>query len=446
MENIRCPNCGTVFQVSESYYESIRRQIRDKEYEKDIASKEKQFTAEKDAAVAEALRNAERIYAESASEKDRKIGEMEILLSKKESEIGSAVLAERMKAQEELSKLETRLAAADSALELARKEAEIGRKEAAAEAEKVLAEKDAEILRLNGVLKASESESALRVHTEKEKYEALLRLKDEEIERYKDFRARLSTKMIGESLETHCMDEFNRMRQAAFPSAYFEKDNDARTGSKGDFIFRDYDDGIEYISIMFEMKNEADGTGKKHRNEDFFKELDKDRREKGCEYAVLVSMLESDSDLYNSGIVDVSYRYEKMYVIRPQFFIPMITVLRNAARSSLGYRKQLQTIQNQNIDITHFEEALDDFREKFGRNYRIASERFRTAIEEIDKSIQHLQKIKDNLLASDNNLRLANSKAEELTIRRLTRNNPTMKEKFAEARKNASLKDGEEDQ
>lgn len=432
MENIRCPNCGTVFQVSESYYESIRRQIRDKEYEKDIASKEKQFTAEKDAAVAEALRNAERIYAESASEKDRKIGEMEILLSKKESEIGSAVLAERMKAQENLSKLEARLAAADSALDLARKEAEIGRKEAAAEAEKVLAEKDAEILRLNGVLKASESESALRVHTEKEKYEALLRLKDEEIERYKDFRARLSTKMIGESLETHCMDEFNRMRQAAFPSAYFEKDNDARTGSKGDFIFRDYDDGVEYISIMFEMKNEADGTGKKHRNEDFFRELDKDRREKGCEYAVLVSMLESDSDLYNSGIVDVSYRYEKMYVIRPQFFIPMITLLRNAARSSLGYRKQLQTIQNQNIDITHFEEALDDFREKFGRNYRIASERFRTAIEEIDKSIQHLQKIKDNLLASDNNLRLANSKAEELTIRRLTRNNPTMKAKFDE--------------
>ena len=432
MENIRCPNCGTVFQVSESYYESIRRQIRDKEYEKDIASKEKQFTAEKDAAVAEALRNAERIYAESASEKDRKIGEMEILLSKKESEIGSAVLAERMKAQEELSKLETRLAAADSALDLARKEAEIGRKEAAAEAEKSLAEKDAEILRLNGVLKASESESALRIHTEKEKYEALLRLKDEEIERYKDFRARLSTKMIGESLETHCMDEFNRMRQAAFPSAYFEKDNDARTGSKGDFIFRDYDDGVEYISIMFEMKNEADGTGKKHRNEDFFRELDKDRREKGCEYAVLVSMLESDSNLYNSGIVDVSYRYEKMYVIRPQFFIPMITLLRNAARSSLGYRKQLQTIQNQNIDITHFEEALDDFREKFGRNYRIASERFRTAIEEIDKSIQHLQKIKDNLLASDNNLRLANSKAEELTIRRLTRNNPTMKAKFDE--------------
>ena len=432
MENIRCPNCGTVFQVSESYYESIRRQIRDKEYEKDIASKEKQFTAEKDAAVAEALRNAERIYAESASEKDRKIGEMEILLSKKESEIGSAVRAERMKAQENLSKLEARLAAADSALDLARKEAEIGRKEAAAEAEKVLAEKDAEILRLNGVLKASESESALRVHTEKEKYEALLRLKDEEIERYKDFRARLSTKMIGESLETHCMDEFNRMRQAAFPSAYFEKDNDARTGSKGDFIFRDYDDGVEYISIMFEMKNEADGTGKKHRNEDFFRELDKDRREKGCEYAVLVSMLESDSDLYNSGIVDVSYRYEKMYVIRPQFFIPMITLLRNAARSSLGYRKQLQTIQNQNIDITHFEEALDDFREKFGRNYRIASERFRTAIEEIDKSIQHLQKIKDNLLASDNNLRLANNKAEELTIRRLTRNNPTMKAKFDE--------------
>ena len=435
MENIRCPNCGTVFQVSESYYESIRRQIRDKEYEKDIASKEKQFIAERDAAVAEALRNAERSYAASASEKDRRIGEMELLLSKKENEIGSAVLAERMKAQENLSKLEARLAAADNAVDLARKEAEIGRREAVAAAEKTLAEKDAEILRLNGVLKASESESALRIHTEKEKYEALLRLKDEEIERYKDFRARLSTKMVGESLEMHCMDEFNKMRQAAFPSAYFEKDNDVRTGSKGDFIFRDYDDGLEYISIMFEMKNEADSTGKKHRNEDFFRELDKDRREKGCEYAVLVSMLESDSDLYNSGIVDVSYRYEKMYVIRPQFFIPMITLLRNAARSSLEYRKQLQTIQNQNIDITHFEEALDDFRERFGRNYRIASERFRTAIEEIDKSIQHLQKIKDNLLASDNNLRLANSKAEELTIRRLTRNNPTMKAKFDELKK-----------
>lgn len=435
MENIRCPNCGTVFQVSESYYESIRRQIRDKEYEKDIASKEKQFIAERDAAVAEALRNAERSYAASASEKDRRIGEMELLLSKKENEIGSAVLAERMKAQENLSKLEARLAAADNAVDLARKEAEIGRREAVAAAEKTMAEKDAEILRLNGVLKASESESALRIHTEKEKYEALLRLKDEEIERYKDFRARLSTKMVGESLEMHCMDEFNKMRQAAFPSAYFEKDNDARTGSKGDFIFRDYDDGLEYISIMFEMKNEADSTGKKHRNEDFFRELDKDRREKGCEYAVLVSMLESDSDLYNSGIVDVSYRYEKMYVIRPQFFIPMITLLRNAARSSLEYRKQLQTIQNQNIDITHFEEALDDFRERFGRNYRIASERFRTAIEEIDKSIQHLQKIKDNLLASDNNLRLANSKAEELTIRRLTRNNPTMKAKFDELKK-----------
>lgn len=435
MENIRCPNCGTVFQVSESYYESIRRQIRDKEYEKDIASKEKQFIAERDAAVAEALRNAEKSYAASASEKDLRIGEMELLLSKKENEIGSAVLAERMKAQENLSKLEARLAAADNAVDLARKEAEIGRREAVAAAEKTMAEKDAEILRLNGVLKASESESALRIHTEKEKYEALLRLKDEEIERYKDFRARLSTKMVGESLEMHCMDEFNKVRQAAFPSAYFEKDNDARTGSKGDFIFRDYDDGLEYISIMFEMKNEADSTGKKHRNEDFFRELDKDRREKGCEYAVLVSMLESDSDLYNSGIVDVSYRYEKMYVIRPQFFIPMITLLRNAARSSLEYRKQLQTIQNQNIDITHFEEALDDFRERFGRNYRIASDKFRTAIEEIDKSIQHLQKIKDNLLASDNNLRLANSKAEELTIRRLTRNNPTMKAKFDELKK-----------
>ena len=238
--------------------------------------------------------------------------------------------------------------------------------------------------------------------------------------------------MVGESLEQYCENEFNKLRATAFPNAYFEKDNDARTGSKGDFIYRESADGVEFISIMFEMKNEMDTTATKHKNEDFFKELDKDRKEKGCEYAVLVSLLEADSELYNTGIVDVSYRYEKMYVVRPQFFIPLITLLRNAALNSLKYKTELAVIRNQNIDITHFEEDMNDFKEKFSRNYRLASEKFQKAIDEIDKTIDHLQKTKEALLSSENNLRLANNKAEELSIKRLTKNNPTMKQKFEE--------------
>ena len=258
-------------------------------------------------------------------------------------------------------------------------------------------------------------------------------MKDEQIAYYRDFKARMSTKMIGESLEQHCEMEFNRLRATGFQNAYFEKDNDARTGSKGDYIYRESDEeGTEFISIMFEMKNEADATATKKKNEDFFKELDKDRREKNCEYAVLVTLLEAESDLYNSGIVDVSHRYPKMYVIRPQFFIPMITLLRNAAMNSLQYRKELEVIRNQNIDISHFEEDMNDFKDKFARNYRLASEKFQKAIEEIDKTIDHLQKTKEALLSSENNLRLANDKAENLTIKRLTKNNPTMREKFAE--------------
>ena len=258
-------------------------------------------------------------------------------------------------------------------------------------------------------------------------------MKDEQIAYYRDFKARMSTKMIGESLEQHCEMEFNRLRATGFQNAYFEKDNDARTGSKGDYIYRESDEeGTEFISIMFEMKNEADATATKKKNEDFFKELDKDRREKNCEYAVLVTLLEAESDLYNSGIVDVSHRYPKMYVIRPQFFIPMITLLRNAAMNSLQYRKELEVIRNQNIDISHFEEDMNDFKDKFARNYRLASEKFQKAIQEIDKTIDHLQKTKEALLSSENNLRLANDKAENLTIKRLTKNNPTMREKFAE--------------
>ncbi|MBD9156781.1 MAG: DUF2130 domain-containing protein, partial [Lachnospiraceae bacterium] len=263
----------------------------------------------------------------------------------------------------------------------------------------------------------------------------LIRYKDEEIERLKDMKVRLSTKMVGESLEQHCETEFNRLRMTAFPNAYFEKDNDASEGTKGDFIFREAADGVEFISIMFEMKNEMDETATKHRNEDFLKELDKDRREKKCEYAVLVSLLEIDNELYNNCIVDVSYRYEKMYVIRPQFFIPMITLLRNAALNSLQYRRELELARHQQVDILRFEENMNTFKEGFARNYRIASDKFKTAIDEIDKTITHLQKTKEALLSSENNLRLANNKAEDLSIKRLTKNAPTVKAMFDELKK-----------
>ncbi len=269
--------------------------------------------------------------------------------------------------------------------------------------------------------------------SQKEKYESELRLKDETIERYKDVKLKLSTKMIGETLEQHCETEFNKLRATGFQNAYFEKDNDSKTGSKGDYIYKENDEsGNEIVSIMFEMKNEGDTTATKHKNEDYFKELDKDRNEKKCEYAVLVTLLEADNELYNAGIVDVSYKYPKMYVVRPQFFIPIITLLRNAAMNSLKYKAELNLIRNQNVDITNFEENMNKFKEGFNKNFELASSRFKTAIDEIDKTIDHLQKTKDALLSSENNLRLANNKAEELTIKKLTRNNPTMTAKFAE--------------
>ena len=305
--------------------------------------------------------------------------------------------------------------------------------QAVAGKEKELAEKDKKIYQLSGDIESGEKERRLKEQSLKESYEEKLRAKDEQIAYYKDFKARQSTKMVGESLEQHCETEFNRLRATGFQSAYFEKDNDIRTGSKGDYIFRESDEnGVEFISIMFEMKNEMEQTATKKKNEDFLKELDKDRREKGCEYAVLVSLLEPDSELYNSGIVDVSYRYTKMYVIRPQFFIPMITILRNAARNSLEYRQELAAVKSQNVDISHFESDMNEFKEKFSRNYRLASEKFQKAISEIDETIKHLQKTKDELLSSENNLRLANDKAEGLSIKRLTKNNPTMAAKFEE--------------
>ncbi len=402
MQEIRCPNCGEVFQVDESGYEQIARQIRDKEFEKEIERREKEL-------------------------EDKKIRELELMRIKEEKEHTeklSSKNAEISARDQKIAELQAQLAAGETALRLAVKEAVEKKNEE-------LSLKASEIADLKGEIKNKETESRLNEKSIKEQYEDKLRIKDEQIEYYKDFKARQSTKMIGESLEQHCLAQFNSIRMTAFPNAYFEKDNDARTGSKGDFIYREKaEDGTEFISIMFEMKNEADTTATKHKNEDFFKELDKDRNEKGCEYAILVSLLEIDNELYNNGIVDVSYKYPKMYVIRPQFFIPIITLLRNAARNSLQYRQELQLIRNQQIDILHFEENMNSFKEGFARNYRLASEKFATAIEEIDKTIDHLQKTKAALLSSENNLRLANNKADELSIKRLTKNAPSVKAMF----------------
>ena len=390
MNEIKCPKCGEVFEVNEVSYAAILKQVRDQEFDKEIRQREKAFENDKENAVEIAI-------AKKASEKEREI-------ANKNTEI------EKLKGELQISQLN-----ADMAVKNA------------------VQEKETEIIELKSKLDRINGEQELEKQSIKQKYEAELKFKDEEIERYKDFKARLSTKMVGESLEQHCEIEFNKLRATGFQNAYFEKDNDAKSGSKGDFIFREFSpDGVEFISIMFEMKNQNETTATKHKNEDFFKELDKDRREKNCEYAVLVSLLEEDSELYNSGIVDVSYRYEKMYVIRPQFFIPLITLLRNAALNSLQYKRELSVIRNQNIDITHFEEDMNDFKEKFGRNFRLASEKFQKAIDEIDKTIDHLQKTKEALLSSENNLRLANNKAEELSIKRLTKNNPTMQQKFEE--------------
>ncbi len=404
MQEIKCPNCGEVFQVDESSYDSIVKQVRDKEFNKEIEERSNYYSEQKEAAVKLAMAETKESFNKMLAERDAEI----------------TALKEKLNSQ--LDSMETQKKLAIT--------------EAVSEKEREISEQKEKIALLNGQIETNEKTAQLKEQTLKENYEEKLKGKDEQIAYYRDLKARQSTKMVGETLEQHCEIEFNKLRATGFQNAYFEKDNDARSGSKGDFIFREYaEDGTEFISIMFEMKNEMDETATKHKNEDFFKELDKDRNEKKCEYAVLVSLLESDNELYNTGIVDVSYRYPKMYVIRPQFFIPMITLLRNASLNALQYKQELAVIRNQNIDISHFEEDMNEFKDKFSRNYRLASEKFKKAIEEIDKTIDHLQKTKDALLSSENNLRLANNKAEELSIKRLTRNNPTMAEKFAELEK-----------
>lgn len=431
MEEIKCPRCGEVFQVDDSGYAKIAQQVRDKEFKAELQRREKEIAekSENNLQLLKTQQEKERTEALSAkdseiAEKDRLIEQLNARLLNSETETKLAVKEAVQQSEQLIEQLKAQIAGSQTEKKLAVNEAvEIKNKE--------LNEKSEEIIRLKGQLDRKEAENQLKEKSIQEQYEIKLRAKDEQIEYYKDFKARQSTKMVGESLEQHCLAQFNSIRMTAFPTAYFEKDNDARTGSKGDFIFRENSsDGTELISIMFEMKNEMDTTAAKHKNEDFFRELDKDRRQKNCEYAVLVSLLEIDNELYNNGIVDVSYKYEKMYVIRPQFFIPMITLLRNAALNSLKYKQELMLVKNQQVDISNFEENINNFKDAFGKNYRIASERFQTAIDEIDKSITHLQKIKDALTASERNLRLANDKANDLSIKKLTKNAPSVRNMF----------------
>lgn len=395
MSELKCPHCGKVFTVDESDYAAILQQVHSKEFEREVEKRIEerlgQVRAEEELKVAQAIAN------------ERKKLEKDI----------DKVKDQLLKAREERQKL-------------------VGQLEMAETQKKLEITEATSKLEIANQKQKNDYESKLQL--QKSQYEGELQQAQTQIDFYKDLKTRMSTKMIGESLEVHCQTQFDQIRSTAFRNAYFEKDNDARTGSKGDFIFRDYsDDGVEYLSIMFEMKNEMVTTATKHKNEDFFKELDKDRKEKGCEYAVLVSMLESDNELYNQGIVDVSHKYEKMYVIRPQFFIPLISLLKNASLNALQYKQELLAVREQNLDITHFEEDLATFKTGFARNYELASRKFKDAIDEIDKSIQHLQKIKDALTSSENNLRLANNKADDLTIKKLTKNNPTMRARFEEA-------------
>lgn len=420
MNEIKCPNCGTIFQINETDYDKIVKQIKNQEYDKEIKELENRYKKDKEQEL-EIIRNhIEQEHSKDISKKNEEILNLKNEIKNQEATIKNNYLEEINKQNLEIEKLKGELKNKDTKYELDLKTS--------------LNEKDKEITNLANKIEISKQEYINKETNLKDSYENKIKMKDEQIAYYKDFKARQSTKMIGESLEQHCSMEFNKLR-ALFPHAYFEKDNDCKNGSKGDFIYRDFDsDHTEIVSIMFEMKNEGDTTSSKHKNEDFFKELDKDRKEKNCEYAVLVSLLEIDNELYNTGIVDVSYKYPKMYVIRPQFFIPLITLIRNISLNSLEYKKELVTIQEQNIDITNFEDNMNKFKESFGRNYRLASDKFKKAIEEIDKTIDHLQKTKEALLSSENNLRIANNKAEDLSIRGLTKGNITMSKLFNEVK------------
>ncbi|MBO7278670.1 MAG: DUF2130 domain-containing protein [Bacteroidales bacterium] len=434
MKELKCPQCGSVFSVDEADYASIVNQVRNQEFEAEVKARlnlmERQQEIKQEA---EALKLTQS-FQSKLSAKDMELSKKESELIKLQTQLQGfnqskqlELEAERARNKEEIARLKALLDQQESKVQVAVLQEQNKAKDE-------LQAKENSLLQLRSKMDLQQREATIREANLKDDYERQLKQKQELVDYYKDLKAKLSTKMIGESLEAHCSNEFNRVRTTMYPAAYFEKDNDASRGSKGDFIFRDYADGMEYISIMFEMKNEMDETATKHKNEDFFAKLDKDRREKECEYAVLVSLLEPDNEFYNEGIVDVSYRYPKMFVIRPQFFMPLIALLTQASKKSVEYQRELILARQQSIDVTNFENKLLDFKTKFGNHYQRASDKFHKAIEEIDKTIKSLQKMKEDLLSSENYLRLANNDTEDLSIKRLTRGNPTMKKKFEDAR------------
>lgn len=434
MKELRCPKCGNVFTVDEADYASIVSQVRNAEFEDEVSKRLEVMRARHEAEQKAREAEARGVYDRKILAKEQEIIQREQTIVQLQSSLKGIEEKKTLELSNALAAKEIIINGLKNDIVRSATDKENAVLKARDEMKEVIGEKERQIAELQNRSILAQNQAELQKNAIKEEYEAKLKMAQEQVDYYKDMKLKMSTKMVGESLEAHCSNVFNGSMRPMFPNAYFEKDNDASGGSKGDFIFRDYDDGLEYISIMFEMKNEMDDTAHKHRNEDFFKKLDADRNAKGCEYAVLVSLLEPDNELYNNGIVDVSYRYPKMYVIRPQFFMPLITLLVNAARKSVDLKRELAVARSQSVDVTNFESKLIEFKEKFGNNYRLASEKFRKAIDEIDKSIAALQKTKDALLSSENNLRLANDKAEALTIRKLTHKNPTMKAKFDEAR------------
>lgn len=424
MNEIKCPHCKVVFTIDEAGYADILTQVKTKEFDAEIHEKLRLAEEQHTNRIALMEEQTKNNFNQHLTEKEKEIASLQVTINSHQQtkEIELAKIESSMK--EKLSQQELLIADLQNKTKALEKEKEF-------EMQQALSAKEKEMLALNSKLSLQEKENALEKRSLQEKFAHELQLKEETIAFYKDFKAKQSTKMVGETLEQHCEIEFNRLRMTAFKNAEFNKDNEVKGGTKGDYIYREFDEhGTEIISIMFEMKNESDETATKKKNEHFFKQLDKNRLNKGCEYAILVTMLESDNEFYNTGIVDVSYEYDKMYVVRPQFFIPIITLLRNAAMNSLQYKQEVAMMREQNIDITNFEADLDDFKSGFARNYDLASRKFKTAIDEIDKTILHLQKTKEALTSSENNLRLANNKADDLTVKKLVRKNPTMKEKF----------------
>jgi hypothetical protein len=428
MNQIKCPHCSEVFTVDQSSYADILSQVRNQAFHEEIESKVEQLKLLHSKEMVAEQTKFEQAMQEKLNQKNTEILELKQAITLSEQAKGAELLERENALRESIHQKEQQIKDLESKIQLLDKDSQI-------KIQEQLSIKERELLDVKNQLELEKKQAELEKQSLRETYQVQIKLKEEEVERYKDFKLKQSTKMLGETLEQHCEIEFNRMRMTAFKNATFEKDNDARTGSKGDYIYREFDeDGIEIISIMFEMKNEGDETATKKKNEAFFKELDKDRNEKKCEYAVLVTLLEADSELYNAGIVDVSYQYPKMYVIRPQFFLPIISLLRNASYNAMEYKREAHLMRQQNIDVSTFEEQLTEFKTSFARNYDLASRKFATAIEEIDKTILHLQKTKDALLSSENNLRLANNKADDLTIKKLVKNNPTMQQKFSDSK------------